>query len=166
MKEYALALPRTALVWLTRHVGWFFGACASQNTCSVSTRSGSTTRVINGSPSTSAQDDREPYRPPQLSNRRVTTATDSFANGWKLSVWRKTLSRLAIAPSTPSAAFVKRLRCRRCGSQRGRSGSAYSGRTAHTFQFFSTRQLSPAAFSELHTRAAAFIDMKGPIEAW
>jgi hypothetical protein len=29
----------------------------------------------------------------------------------------ETLSRLAIAPSTPIAAFVKRLRCRRCGSQ-------------------------------------------------
>jgi len=28
-----------------------------------------------------------------------------------------TLSRLAITPSTPIAAFVKRLRCRRCGSQ-------------------------------------------------
>jgi ribosomal protein L37E len=27
------------------------------------------------------------------------------------------LSRLAIAPNTPIAAFVKRLRCRRCGSQ-------------------------------------------------
>ena len=35
----------------------------------------------------------------------------------------------------------------------------------HTSQFFSTRQLSPAAFSELHTPAAAFIDTKGPIEA-
>ena len=34
-----------------------------------------------------------------------------------------------------------------------------------TSQFFSTRQLSPAAFSELHTLAAAFIDTKGPIEA-
>ena len=29
----------------------------------------------------------------------------------------ETLSRLAITPSTPIAAFVKRLRCRRCGSQ-------------------------------------------------
>ena len=29
----------------------------------------------------------------------------------------ETLSRLAIAPSTPIAAFVKRLRCRRCRSQ-------------------------------------------------
>jgi hypothetical protein len=27
------------------------------------------------------------------------------------------LSRLAIAPNTPIAAFVKRLRCRKCGSQ-------------------------------------------------
>jgi ribosomal protein S27AE len=27
------------------------------------------------------------------------------------------LSRLAITPTTPIAAFVKRLRCRRCGSQ-------------------------------------------------
>jgi hypothetical protein len=38
-------------------------------------------------------------------------------------------------------------------------------KTAHTSQFFSTRQLSPAAVSELHTLAAAFIDTKGPIEA-
>jgi hypothetical protein len=38
-------------------------------------------------------------------------------------------------------------------------------RLTHTSQFFSTRQLSPAAFSELHTLAAAFIDTKGPIEA-
>ena len=30
---------------------------------------------------------------------------------------RETLSRLAIAPNTPIAAFVKRLRCRNCGSQ-------------------------------------------------
>jgi hypothetical protein len=37
---------------------------------------------------------------------------------------------------------------------------------AHACQFFSTRQLSPAAFSELHTPAAAFLDTKGPIEAW
>jgi ribosomal protein S27AE len=29
----------------------------------------------------------------------------------------ETLSRLAIAPTIPIAAFVKRLRCRRCGSQ-------------------------------------------------
>jgi ribosomal protein S27AE len=28
-----------------------------------------------------------------------------------------TLSHLAIAPDTPIAAFVKRLRCRKCGSQ-------------------------------------------------
>jgi hypothetical protein len=27
------------------------------------------------------------------------------------------LSRLAIGPNTPIAAFVKRLRCRKCGSQ-------------------------------------------------
>jgi ribosomal protein S27AE len=27
------------------------------------------------------------------------------------------LSRLAIAPNSPIAAFVKRLRCRKCGSQ-------------------------------------------------
>jgi ribosomal protein S27AE len=27
------------------------------------------------------------------------------------------LSRFAIAPNTPIAAFVKRLRCRKCGSQ-------------------------------------------------
>jgi hypothetical protein len=38
--------------------------------------------------------------------------------------------------------------------------------TAQMFQFFSIRQLSPAAFSELHTRAAASFDVKGPIEAW
>ena len=38
-------------------------------------------------------------------------------------------------------------------------------KTAHTSQFFSTRQLSPAAVSELHTLAAAFIDTKGRIEA-
>ena len=31
----------------------------------------------------------------------------------------------------------------------------------HAFQFFSTRQLSPADFSELHTPAAAFLDTKG-----
>jgi hypothetical protein len=37
-------------------------------------------------------------------------------------------------------------------------------KTAHTSQFFSTRQLSPAAFSELHTLAADSIDTKGPIE--
>jgi len=37
-------------------------------------------------------------------------------------------------------------------------------KTAHTSQFFSTRRLSPAAFSELHTLAADFIDTKGPIE--
>jgi hypothetical protein len=30
---------------------------------------------------------------------------------------REALSRLAIAPNTPIAAFVKRLRCRKCGSQ-------------------------------------------------
>jgi hypothetical protein len=30
---------------------------------------------------------------------------------------RETLSRLAIAPNTPIAAFVKRLRCHKCGSQ-------------------------------------------------
>jgi hypothetical protein len=35
----------------------------------------------------------------------------------------------------------------------------------HTSQFLATRQLSPAAFSELHTPAAAFIDAKGPIRA-
>jgi hypothetical protein len=29
----------------------------------------------------------------------------------------ETLSRFAIAPTTPIAAFVKRLRCGRCGSQ-------------------------------------------------
>ena len=29
----------------------------------------------------------------------------------------KTLSRAGLKPSTPVAAFVKRLRCRRCGSQ-------------------------------------------------
>jgi hypothetical protein len=46
-----------------------------------------------------------------------------------------------------------------------RSQAAHAGQTAHTSQFFSTRQLSPAAFSELHTLAAAFIDTKGPIEA-
>ena len=27
------------------------------------------------------------------------------------------LSRLAVSPTTPIAAFVKRLRCRKCGSQ-------------------------------------------------
>jgi hypothetical protein len=41
----------------------------------------------------------------------------------------------------------------------------YPGEGAHILQFFSTRQLSPAAFRELHTRAAAFIDVKGPIDA-
>ena len=41
----------------------------------------------------------------------------------------------------------------------------YPGERAHILQFFSTRQLSPAAFRELHTRAAAFIDVKGPIDA-
>ena len=30
---------------------------------------------------------------------------------------RDTLSRLAILPNTPIVAFVKRLRCRKCGSQ-------------------------------------------------
>ena len=30
---------------------------------------------------------------------------------------RETLTRLAIAPNTPIAAFVKRLRCRKCGSR-------------------------------------------------
>jgi hypothetical protein len=30
---------------------------------------------------------------------------------------REALSRLAIAPGTPIAAFVKRLRCRKCGSR-------------------------------------------------
>jgi hypothetical protein len=30
---------------------------------------------------------------------------------------REMLSRLAITPQTPIAAFVKRLRCRKCGSQ-------------------------------------------------
>jgi hypothetical protein len=29
---------------------------------------------------------------------------------------RETLSRLAIAPNAPIATFVKRLRCRKCGS--------------------------------------------------
>ena len=29
----------------------------------------------------------------------------------------ETLARLAIAPATPIAAFIKRLRCSRCGSQ-------------------------------------------------
>ena len=33
-------------------------------------------------------------------------------------------------------------------------------------RLFSTRQLSPAALSEPQTLAAAFIDTKGPIEAW
>jgi hypothetical protein len=46
-----------------------------------------------------------------------------------------------------------------------RSQAAHAGQTALNSQFFSTRQLSPAAFSELHTPAAAFIDTKGPIEA-
>ncbi len=40
---------------------------------------------------------------PTVQPRRVLTA--------------ETLSRLAITPATPIAAFVKRLRCRRCGSQ-------------------------------------------------
>jgi hypothetical protein len=30
---------------------------------------------------------------------------------------RETLSRLAIAPNTPIVTFVKRLRCRKCGSR-------------------------------------------------
>jgi hypothetical protein len=30
---------------------------------------------------------------------------------------REALARLAIAPGTPIAAFVKRLRCRKCGSR-------------------------------------------------
>jgi hypothetical protein len=30
---------------------------------------------------------------------------------------REALSRFSIGPNTPIAAFVKRLRCRRCGSQ-------------------------------------------------
>jgi hypothetical protein len=30
---------------------------------------------------------------------------------------RETLARLAIAPNAPIATFVKRLRCRKCGSQ-------------------------------------------------
>ena len=35
----------------------------------------------------------------------------------------------------------------------------------HTSQFLATRQLSAAAFSELHTPAAALNDAKGPIRA-
>ena len=30
---------------------------------------------------------------------------------------RETLARLAISPNTPIASFIKRLRCRKCGSQ-------------------------------------------------
>jgi hypothetical protein len=30
---------------------------------------------------------------------------------------REALSRFSVGPNTPIAAFVKRLRCRRCGSQ-------------------------------------------------
>jgi hypothetical protein len=37
---------------------------------------------------------------------------------------------------------------------------------AHLSIFLDETALSPAAFSELHTPAAAFIDTKGPIEAW
>ena len=43
--------------------------------------------------------------------------------------------------------------------------AAHAGQNGAHSQFFSTRQLSPAALSELHTLAAAFIDTKGPIEA-
>jgi hypothetical protein len=30
---------------------------------------------------------------------------------------RETLARLAITPNTPIASFIKRLRCRKCGSR-------------------------------------------------
>jgi len=38
-------------------------------------------------------------------------------------------------------------------------------RFERNFQFFSTRQLSPAAFSLLHTLTASFFATKGPIRA-
>jgi hypothetical protein len=38
-------------------------------------------------------------------------------------------------------------------------------RSERNFQFFSTRQLSPAAFSLLYTLTASFFATKGPIRA-
>ena len=84
---------------------------------------------------------------------------------WKNTCWIGAECRIISSIKSPSRALT----ARRCRPKPLPAPSPHrrDHRDRHrNFQFFSTRQLSPTAFSVLHTPAAAFIDTKGPIEAW